>query len=312
LASIKIGKYVIPVWLIAVLLISGIGGVLGYYVWYTLTIQFEVKEALKLLEYPTELSLYPGETEEFNVTIENQASTNYSVILDFQLSNTTYQDNYTTFSSEIYKVIPGQQNLSAWVLIESYAPPVNASLTINFHRTEVEGEVLFFDDFGDGVADGWAKHSGTWSVVDGEYSVGDGFSTVDSLNLTDCLIEVKLRFGDDSVGFRAGIVFRYADNTHCYSFEVSNEYDVAWMVIYTPDNPVYGFKDESMSVHVPISADIDYTLKVEVRGDTFTGFLDDQRLFAGVDEDYTLGRVGLHAKTANVFFDNFTVTDIPW
>jgi len=118
-----------------VILVSEIGsGALAYYVWKTLIIPFEVKEPLEILYYPSQLSLYPGETKEFNVTVQNHASVNYSVILDFSLDNTTYQETYVIFSNEIYTVILGQQNLTAWMTVESHAPPINVSLTIDFKR----------------------------------------------------------------------------------------------------------------------------------------------------------------------------------
>ena len=164
--SVKFGKYVVPLWLVIVLLVSGFGGVLGYYVWKTLTIPIEVKEPLEILYYPSELSLYPGETEEFNVTMENHASANYSVTLDFSLDNTSYQDSYVTFSDEIYTVTPGQQNLTAWLMVESYAPPVNASLTIDFMR--ISEEVSFFDDFNTSAL------NTRWNIID-----TDGGSTFD-------------------------------------------------------------------------------------------------------------------------------------
>lgn len=132
--KITIGKHIVPFWLVLVLLISVFGSVLGYAVWTTLNIPFEVKEPIEVLNYPSQLSLYPGETSNFNITVENHASINYSVSLDFHLSNTTYQTNYTTFSTYIYTVIPGQQSLTAWVNVTSDAPAVVAQLTIDLSR----------------------------------------------------------------------------------------------------------------------------------------------------------------------------------
>lgn len=133
--SIKIGERSIPLWIIVVLLVSIISvGVLGDYLWKTLFLSVEVKEPLEILSYPSTLSLYPGETEEFNITIKNHASVNYSVILDFSLDNTTYQDSYVTFSNGIYIVIPGQQNLTAWLMVKAVAPQLDTSLTIDFKR----------------------------------------------------------------------------------------------------------------------------------------------------------------------------------
>jgi hypothetical protein len=133
--SVKIGKHVISLWLMAVMLVSAVGsGALGYYIWTRLTIPLEIKEPLEILDYPSQLSLYPGENKSFQISLVNHASVNYSVILDFSLDNTTYQDNYVTFSNEIYRVTPGQQNLTAWLVVESYAPPTNVTLTIDCKR----------------------------------------------------------------------------------------------------------------------------------------------------------------------------------
>ena len=315
---VKIGKHVIPLWLMAVILVSGIGsGVLGYYIWKTLTIQLEVKEPIEILYYPSQLSLYPGETKEFNVTVQNHASINYSVILDFLLDNTTYQENYVTFSNEIYTVIQGQANLTAWLMVESDAPPLNTSLVVAFKRTG-EGRVIFFDDFNDGVADGWIQSLGTWDVIGGEYKVSvtgvveDGISTVDILNLTDCVIEAKVRFADD-VGFRAGIVFRYTDNEHYYSFELSNEYDDGVLFRYDPSDSHYGHVLASTGgdYSYPIQKNIEYLIKVENKDNTFRCFINNVEVCSGTDGTYGSGKVGLRAGRAIVYFDNFNVTRIP-
>lgn len=155
--ALKIGQYIIPLWLVAVLLVSATGGVVGYYIWKTLTMQLEVKEPLEILAYPSQLSLYPGETKEFDVTIRNHASLNYSAVLDFSLNNATYQTSYVTFSDEIYTIIPGSQNITAWLTVKSSAAPINATLTINFQR--VEG-LSFFDDFNS------ITLKSEWNIVD--------------------------------------------------------------------------------------------------------------------------------------------------
>lgn len=128
----RIGKRLVPLWLL-VILVSG-ASVGAYYIWQTLFVSLEVIEPIAILNYPTQLSLYPGETKEFNITIQNYASVNYSITLDYYLSNTTYQDNFVTFSNIIYTIIPGQQDLTAWLIVRSDAPPVSTSLTINLTR----------------------------------------------------------------------------------------------------------------------------------------------------------------------------------
>jgi len=132
--KLKIGRYAVPLWLLAVILISLFGSVVGYYVWKTLNIPLEVKEPIEILTYPSPLSLYPGENLPFDITVNNHASVNYSVILDFRLNNVTYQNSYVDFSDEVYTVIPGQQNLAAWLSVDSGAPSIDESLTIDFLR----------------------------------------------------------------------------------------------------------------------------------------------------------------------------------
>lgn len=131
--KIKVGSRLVPLWIIVVLLVSGVGAS-AYYAWRTLTVSLEVKEPLEILSYPSQLSLFPGETAAFNVTLRNIASVNYSVVLDFSLDNPVFQDSYVIFSNEVYTVVPGEQVLAAWLRVESSAPPVNASLTIDLRR----------------------------------------------------------------------------------------------------------------------------------------------------------------------------------
>jgi parallel beta-helix repeat protein len=190
--------------------------------------------------------------------------------------------------------------------------------------TTTSSNFLFFDDFDDGSADGWTEYceeSGFWDVISGEYFVTveiveNGISVVDSLNLTDCVITTKLRFSNSEVGYRAGIVFRYVDNENYYSFEIGNEYDEIDIIKYSSMNPEYGEKRTFIqpsfgNSSIIIDANTDYTLRIEIIGSTFTAFLDDQQVLSWVEETYTIGKVGLRARRADVFFDDFRVSYIP-
>jgi hypothetical protein len=98
------------------------------------SIPLEVKEPLEILTYPTSFSLFPGETVEFNVTIQNLASVNYSVALDFTLNDTTYQTEHVKFSNTTYTVTPGEQNINAWLKVAPNAPTGNFLVTITAVR----------------------------------------------------------------------------------------------------------------------------------------------------------------------------------
>jgi hypothetical protein len=102
------------------------------------SIPLEVKEPLELSSYPISFSLFPGETVEFNVTIQNMASVNYSVSLDFSLNDTAYQTEYVTFSDTTYTVTPGEQTLTAWLKVAPEAPTGNFLVTISAVRKSEE------------------------------------------------------------------------------------------------------------------------------------------------------------------------------
>lgn len=98
---------------------------------YTKYISSKVKSDIEIIDYPFRLILFPGEIENFNITLQNSASENYCVRLDFSLGNVTYQDNYVTFGNKVYNVAPGQQKCAASLMVESNAPPLNTSLSVD-------------------------------------------------------------------------------------------------------------------------------------------------------------------------------------
>jgi hypothetical protein len=131
---VSVGKFAIPSWVLGVILAGICIGAFALYMTLTFIIPFEVKEPIEVMYYPPQLSLYPGDTIYFNVTVQNHASQNYTVFLDFSLDNATYENSYVSFSNATYFVRPGVQNLTAWVIVSAEAPPTNAILTVNLFR----------------------------------------------------------------------------------------------------------------------------------------------------------------------------------
>jgi hypothetical protein len=216
--SLKIGKYSVPLWAIAVILISGIGGTLGYYVWTTLTIPFKVNEPLEVLQYPSQLSLYAGETSKFNVTVKDQASINYSVSLVFSLSNATYQTNYVTFSDEVYVVVLGVQNLTASVTVTQDAPPASLSLTVNVLRGDYPSGLIGYWKFDEGTGSVAADSSGNGnngSIFGATWEAGKinhalqfdgiddyvGLSSLDVHSLTSVTVAAWIKSPLTSIGY---------------------------------------------------------------------------------------------------------------
>jgi hypothetical protein len=175
----------------------------------------------------------------------------------------------------------------------------------------VNADTMFYDNFNDGVADGWTQYDGSWRVANGAYfiSVGivdDGITTVDGLSLGDCTIQTNLRF-TDSVGFRSGIIFRFIDSTHYYAIELSNEYDTFDFIKYTPERPDYGENLAQLKASNLFQKDTDYQLKVIVNGNLFRFFINGAELLNATDNSYTHGTAGLRARRADTYFDNFII-----
>jgi len=118
--------FVFSALLISIISISGFAA----YAMQPVTIPTEVKEPLEILEYPTGFSLFPGETINFNFTIENFASVNYFQEFEFLVNDTNYQ-KYVSFSNYNYSIPPGINKLNAWMTIASNAPTANFEITIN-------------------------------------------------------------------------------------------------------------------------------------------------------------------------------------
>lgn len=97
-------------------------GSLATYDLQSVNIPLEVKEPIEILDYPSDFSLFPGETTEFDIAIHNMASVIYSLAIDFALNNTDYQSKYVTFSNETYTAIPGTQIFTAWLRVSTDAP----------------------------------------------------------------------------------------------------------------------------------------------------------------------------------------------
>ena len=132
--NIVVGKSGFPFWLIIVVMVFGV--VSAYSVWQSLTIPFEVKEPVEVVSYPTQLSLYPGERREFEVSLRNLASVEYLIVLEFQLGDPIYQNSYVAFSNKTYLMGSGEKKLTAWLTVKDSAPPITTSLTITVKRID--------------------------------------------------------------------------------------------------------------------------------------------------------------------------------
>lgn len=248
---------------------------------------------------------------------------------------------YDHFSNYFESNITVNTTVTKNITVNDHSPTSSHLPQEPYHNPPIKASI-FYDNFDDGFADGWTQQIGSWSVINGDYSVSvgiveNGISTVEGLNLGDCTIETKLRFTDD-VGFRAGLVFRYVAKDTYYSLELSNEYDVLCFVKYLPECAGYGTQDHGFVGTAPteinfargelmlgrkvigsvpmatIDKGVDYTLRVTISGNTFVGevFSDGfyQRIvWEDTDNPFNYGTVGLRARAAGVGFDYLKISD---
>ena len=99
------------------------------------TVPLEVKEPLEILAYNSTLSLYPGETLKFTVSVANHATVSYNATLSFSLNDSEYQEKYVTFSNATYELKPDRNILDAGISVSATAPASELELTISISRS---------------------------------------------------------------------------------------------------------------------------------------------------------------------------------
>jgi len=130
----KLRALIIVVLAASTVLAALVGGYTLANVLQPATLPVQVEDPIQILQYPSSLSLFPGETAQVNVTVENQASVSYLVTLNYQLNDSAYQTNYVTFSATAYNVAPGTQTLTGWLTVAPQAPAANFVLNIACSR----------------------------------------------------------------------------------------------------------------------------------------------------------------------------------
>ena len=115
------------------ILLTSIGIVTGYAL-QEQTTPLEVREPLEILAFNSSLSLFPGETLQLNVEVENHAPISYNASLSFRLNDTDYQEKFVTFSNVVYTVEPGRNNLDAWLTVSRTSLAAELELTISITR----------------------------------------------------------------------------------------------------------------------------------------------------------------------------------
>jgi hypothetical protein len=105
-----------------------------YYLWTKKTIIISIDEPLSITAVPSSIHFKPGENATLDIAIQNSATANYSIYLTFALNDTDYQTSYVQFSNYTYNIVPGVNDIVAWVSVAGNAPGGWHELAVDFYR----------------------------------------------------------------------------------------------------------------------------------------------------------------------------------
>jgi len=131
----NVGNYQVSIVLLLMIAVSSTVA-LGatYYLWTQRTIIISVDEPLSITVLPSSVHFHPGENQTLAITVQNSATANYSILLAFTLNDTDYQQSYVQFSNYTYNIVPGVNDIVAWVSVAGDAPSGWHELTVDFYR----------------------------------------------------------------------------------------------------------------------------------------------------------------------------------
>lgn len=182
------------------------------------------------------------------------------------------------------------------------------AVTSTVQAGPVVSQTLFYDDFGDGNADGWTSTSGSWSVQSsqlvGQASSSNSYSVAGDSAWTDYSLEAKVNVTNNTGGNKdAGLVFRYTDANNHY-------------VLYLKNNDKTGRKMELVKVvggvrttlaysNPSIAPDTFYAYKIVANGQQISVYKDGQLEFAVTDGAHAGGKIGarVYANTKAIYDD---------
>ncbi len=160
-------------------------------------------------------------------------------------------------------------------------------------------------------AEGWKVANGTWAVTGGVYKLSKGGQAEHSLvgeeDWDDYTIEAKIRLDE---GSWAGLAFRAKSEMeyYVYYFNVPDNKTELWR--HKVGN--WGSRDNLDQIPavggVKIKNGEWIDMKVEVEGDTFKLYINDEFQKENNDAQYGEGKVGVWAWDTGASFDDFTVS----
>lgn len=160
-------------------------------------------------------------------------------------------------------------------------------------------------------AEGWKVANGKWEVTGGVYKLSRGgiaeHSLVGEANWDDYTIEAKIRI---DAHHWAGLVFRAKSEMeyYVYYFNVPDNKTELWR------HKAGGWGSRDNLAQIPAVGGVNIKngewidMKVEVEGNTFKLYINDEFQKENSDSVYKTGQVGMWAWETGASFDDFTVS----
>lgn len=179
------------------------------------------------------------------------------------------------------------------------------------------GVELLFEDFEDGVADGFIDGKddegatlGSWGVTGGIYQALEATSDPSwavggELGWTDQLVEAKVKFPAD--GLEEGTVFlvaRFQSFDRYYFIEFYGDGRMKIRAKVDGSTSELGEYDSD----TPLAADTWYSIGLGVKGSEIKAYFENMEVAGGTDSSLTSGGVALAARDTAVDFDDVKVS----
>jgi len=171
---------------------------------------------------------------------------------------------------------------------------------------------LFTDDFEDGVADGWTKSGGSWSVVaDGSRAYQQSGASADAKALgggtwADQAVQVRVKpNGFNGSGRHVAVLARAQSTSDYYYLALSNTGSVVL------GKRTGGAFSTLASASAAVPTGTWQTVRLEAFGTTLRGFVGATQLVTATDGAFASGRIGVATYYAAASFDDIQVTDVP-
>jgi len=181
------------------------------------------------------------------------------------------------------------------------------------------GGLLFFDDFEDGLADGWEPAQGSWSIgTDGSFVYQQAlvqnrlqFSMVSGSCWADQAVEARIKvtdFAGQSNSYVAALFARALGPETHYMLVLGSDGKLALRKRVNSTSNSAASLGTAFQPEPKISENVWYTLRLEVVGTSLTAYLDGTPRITATDASIASGGVAVGTLNAAAVFDDVRVS----